>query len=88
MHDNSRSDNVTIGKLSVDALEFSLGLASDEISQLRSEKVKMKDDISYIQSQSMPLVFTDIPEELKEKQEDAERKLRQLALNIVDTFQF
>ena len=80
----------------IDTLEFSLGLAQDNITQLTKEKAKVNDSLLYVQSQSMRnnLIFTGITEGINEKPEVTESKLRtfmvdklKLARDIVDGFQ-
>lgn len=99
VHDNIKTNEIKVSQITekMESLEFSLGLAKDEITQLRSEKVKMEDTLSYVQSQSMRnnLVFTNIPEGINERHEETEQKLRsfmvdkmKLAQSIVDGFQF
>ena len=80
----------------IDTLEFSLGLAQDNITQLTKEKAKVNDLLLYVQSQSMRnnLIFTSITGGINEKPEVAESKLRtfmvdklKLVRDIVHGFQ-
>ena len=79
-----------------DTLEFSLGLAQENITQLTKEKAKVNDLLLYVQSQSMRnnLIFTGITEGINEKPEVTMSKLRtfmvdklKLVRDIVDGFQ-
>jgi len=81
----------------VDNLEMSVGMAGDEITQLRKAQSNIQDTLLYLQSQSMRsnLVFTNIKESINERHEDCEVKVRQfivekhgVAQDLVDSIQF
>ncbi|MEW8547194.1 MAG: hypothetical protein AB2693_27090 [Candidatus Thiodiazotropha sp.] len=97
VHDQFKDSKDVMSKISdrIDTLEFSLGIAQEQITQLTSDKAKVNDSLLYVQSQSMRnnLIFTGITEDPREKPEDTESKLRQfmveklkLAQDIVDGF--
>ena len=80
----------------IDGLDFSLGLAEEQITQMTHDKAKVNDTLLFVQSQSMRnnLIFTGITEEVNEKPDVTESKLRtfmvekhKLARDIVDGFQ-
>ena len=80
----------------IDGLEFSIGLAQEQITQMTNDKAKVNDTLLYVQSQSMRnnLIFTGITEDVNEKPDVTESKLRtfmveklKLARDIVDGFQ-
>ena len=80
----------------IDQLEFSLGMAQDQITQMTNEKAKVNDTLLYVQSQSVRnnLVFTGITESANEKPDVTESNLRkfmveklQMAQDIVAGFQ-
>ena len=62
----------------IDGLEFSLGLAQEQITQMTNDKAKVNDTLLYVQSQSMRnnLIFTGITEDVNEKPDVTESKLR------------
>lgn len=77
----------------VEGLEFAEGLSRDKLTQLEEQNEKLKDTISYLQSQSMRnnLVFCNIKENPDEKPLDTEEIIRhfmveklELAKEIVD----
>ena len=97
VHDQFKDNKDAMLKVSerIDTLEFSLGIAQDQITQLTSDKAKVNDSLLYVQSQSMRnnLVFTGITEDPHERPEVTERKLCQfmveklkLAQDVVDGF--
>ena len=53
----------------IETNELALGMATDQITRLEEENVKLKDTMSYLQSQSMRnnLIFGGIPESRYEK---------------------
>ena len=61
-----------------DNLEFSLGKAHDAISSMGTESQKLKESVTYLQSQSMRnnLIFCNIPESTSERNSDTEAKVR------------
>ena len=79
----------------VDATDFSLGLMSDKVIHLEKERDLLKDEVVYLQSQSMRnnLIFGNIPE--ADQREDTEQVVRdfmvdklKLARSMVDEIQF
>ena len=97
VHDQFKENKNALSKVSerIDTLEFSLGIAQEQITQLSSDKAKVNDALLYVQSQSMRnnLVFTGITEEPRKRPEVTETKLRQfmveklnLAQELVDGF--
>ena len=64
-------------------LEFSGGENFDSLRKLEQENQKLKDNLCYLQSQSMRnnLVFCNIAEDLNERPEGTETKLRQFMLD-------
>ena len=97
VHDQFKDSKDVMSKVSerIDTLEFSLGIAQEQITQLTSDKAKVNDSLLYVQSQSMRnnLIFTGITEDPREKPEVTESKLRQfmveklkLAQDMVDGF--
>lgn len=99
VYENNKTNDDKLNKMAekLESLEFSLGLAKDEITQLRAENVKLDGTLTYMQSQSMRnnLVFTNISEVENERNEDTERILRQfvvekmkVAQNLVDEIRF
>ena len=71
----------------IDTLEFSLGLARDNSTQLTKEKAKVNELLLPVQSQSMRnnFIFTGITEDINEKPEVTESKLRTF---MADTLKF
>ena len=63
----------------VDGVEFASGLMQDKLTQMEKERDKLKDQVTYLQSQSMRnnLIFCGIPDVQNEKPEETESKLRQ-----------
>ena len=61
-----------------DNVEFSLGLVSEKMSNLEQENKRVKEDLLYLQSQSMRnnLVFGNIEEKENERIEETEAELR------------
>lgn len=99
VHDNVKTTNEQISNMSdrIEALEFSLGTAHDQITQLNKEKVEIKDNLLYVQSQSMRnnLIFANIKESEHETPKDCEQLVRdflvqklQLAQSVVDDIGF
>ena len=97
VQDQFKENKDTLSSISdrMDTLEYSLGLAQDQITQLTTDKNKMNDTLLYVQSQSMRnnLVFTGITEDPHEKPEATEVTLRKfmvdklkIAQGIVDSF--
>lgn len=95
VHDQFKDNKDAMLKVSerMDTLEFSLGVAQEQITQLTSDKAKVSDSLLYVQSQSMRnnLVFTGITEDPLERPEVTEMKLCQfmveklkLAQDVVD----
>ncbi len=87
----SKSDN------RVDGLEFSLGMANDKLASMQKDNTKLRDDLLYVQSQSMRnnLIFANIPEDPQESQLQTEGKVRlfmveklKLSQDLVDEIKF
>ena len=81
----------------VEQLEFSHGVAVDQLTQMRNTKACVDDTLLYVQSQSMRnnLLFTNIPEPVHENPEASEVTLRQFMINklklaqsYIDSIQF
>ena len=98
VHDEFKDNKDAMSKVTdrIDQLEFSLGMAQDQITQMTNEKAKVNDTLLYVQSQSMRnnLVFTGITESANEKPDVTESNLRkfmveklQMAQDIVAGFQ-
>ena len=98
VHDEFKENKDAMSKVTerIDGLEFSLGLAQEQITQMTNDKAKVNDTQLYVQSQSMRnnLIFTGITEDVNEKPDVTESKLRtfmveklKLARDIVDGFQ-
>ena len=64
----------------IDGLEFSLGLAQEQITQMTNDKAKVNNTLWYVQSQSMRnnLICTGITEDVNEKPDVTDSKLRTL----------
>ena len=62
-----------------DTSQFAVGEAHDKITRLEKEKSEMKEELNYLQSQSMRnnLIFSNIKEEINETAERTEAILRQ-----------
>ena len=97
VQDQFKENKDTLSSISdrMDTLEYSLGLAQDQITQLTTDKIKMNDTLLYVQSQSMRnnLVFSGITKDPHEKPEATEFNLRKfmvdklkIAQGIVDGF--
>jgi DNA repair exonuclease SbcCD ATPase subunit len=78
-----------------DATDFSLGLLNDKVLHLEGERNSLREEVVYLQSQSMRnnLIFGNIPE--ADQGEDTERVVRnflvekmKIAQSIVDEIQF
>lgn len=94
---NSNKESLSIVSEKVESLEFDLETTKTKINSLSDERVKMEDNLLYIQSQSMRnnLIFTNITESINEKPEESERLLRnflvekcQIAQSIVNEIKF
>ena len=90
-------DRVVFIEQKTESNEFSVNQMQDRVIELEKERSALKDDLVYIQSQSMRnnLVFVNIPEAPTETPEDSEKKLRDfivgqlhLAQGLVDKIQF
>lgn len=99
VHDKNKASDERILKVEsiTDSAQFSIGLAQDKIAKLEKEKSDMKDELNYLQSQSMRnnLIFSNIPEERNETNERTEAILRQfiedklkIAHDLVNNIQF
>ena len=91
------SDRLLKTEEKLETTEFAVGVASDQITRLEEENVKLKDTMSYLQSQSMRnnLIFGGISESRFEKNEETEAKLRsfmheklQIANDVVENLKF
>lgn len=62
----------------VDEIQFASGVAQDKVSQMEKECDKLRDTVTYLQSQSMRnnLIFCNIPESPNEKPDETDTKLR------------
>ena len=91
VHEQLKSNKDDVSKVSerIDTLEFSLGMAQDQITHLTTEKAKMQDSVLYMQSQSMRnnLIFVGITEDVHEKPEATEQKLRQFMVEKLNLAQ-
>ena len=80
IHESKKESEQGLHSLSEksDHLEFSLGLAVEKITSLEKDKDRLKDDLLYIQSQSMRnnLIFGNIPEKDNERSDETESILR------------
>ena len=83
MRDQNKKDDSRIRELQdkVESTDFSVGVTNDKVLQLEKEKDRLKDEVIYLQSQSMcnNLLFANIPEvrsDVPENQTETERKLR------------
>lgn len=94
---NSNKESLSIVSEKVESLEFDLETTKTKINSLSDERVKMEDNLLYMQSQSMRnnLIFTNITESVNEKPEESERLLRtflvekcQIAQSIVNEIKF
>ena len=85
VHDQLKCSKDDLSKVSdrIDTLEFSLGIAQEQLTQLSTDKSKMNDSLLYMQSQSMRnnLIFNGISEDLHEKPDSTELKLRQFMVD-------
>jgi hypothetical protein len=97
--DTNKATIERVGKVEerVETTDFSLSLANSKVLELEKEKDSLKDEIVYLQSQSMRnnLVFSNIPEAPLEGPDVAEAKLREfmtdkmkIAKDIVDKMGF
>ena len=80
--------NATDNKLSetqshMEALEFTLGLTSDRLELMQRDRDALREDVLYMQSQSMRnnLMFSRLPEKDDEKPEDTENIVRQFMVD-------
>ena len=74
-----------------DSVEYSVGVANDQLSHMHEENAKLKDDLLYLQSQSMRnnLVFANIEESNNEMPAQTETILRSFLhekLNLAKTY--
>ena len=90
-------EQVTRVEEKVERCDFSLALANDKVLSLEKEKATLKENIVYLQSQSMRnnLTFSNIPEPQTESNEEVEERLRlfmvekmNLAQDLVDGMVF
>ena len=77
--------------------DFACGMLNDKVVQLEKEKDALKDEVIYLQSQSMRnnLIFSNIPETLGETNEQADLKIKEfifekmkVAKEVVDKMTF
>lgn len=99
VHDKDKATAERISKVEslTDSTQFSVGLANDKIAQLEKQKSTMKEELNYLQSQSMRnnLIFSNISEERNETNERSEQILRdfmvdklKMAQDMVSEIQF
>ncbi|XP_060576681.1 uncharacterized protein LOC132733999 [Ruditapes philippinarum] len=99
VHDNAKKVNERLDQVEdkVEASDFSVGLVNDKVIELQREKDLLRDEVVYLQSQSMRnnLIFTNIEEAPTETPDDTEKTLRsfltnkmKLAQKFVDDLQF
>lgn len=97
--DNNKSLDTKISRVETvaDDAGFAAGHAQDKVTQLEKQNSALKDELVYIQSQSMRnnLIFSNIPEDVNEKPEVTESKLRaflveklRMAQDAVEQIQF
>ena len=69
---------MTAAEEKVESVDFSLDRTSCKVQNLFSQGEAMREEITYLQSQSMRnnLLFSNIPESLHETNEEAEKKVR------------
>ena len=97
VHDRFKENKDAMSKVTerIDGLEFSLGLAQEQITQMTNDKAKVNETLLYVQSQLMRnnLIFTGITEDVNEKPDVTESKFRTFMVeklvtrDIVDGFQ-
>lgn len=99
VHDKNKAADERISKVEsmTESAQFSVGLAQDKIARLEKEKSDMKDELNYLQSQSMRnnLMFSNIPEDINETNERTEAIVRhfivdklKIAHDLVKDMQF
>lgn len=80
----------------VESSDFALGVVNDKVVGLEKERNLLKDEVVYLQSQSMRnnLIFGNITEAPTETQDECEKKLREfligkmkIAQTVIDTMQ-
>lgn len=78
-HNKKNSERLTVVEEKVESSDFNLGLVNDKLVTLEKENVSLKEDLTYLQSQSMRnnLVFANIEEAPSGVQENTEQKLRE-----------
>lgn len=99
VRDRNKAVDGRINKIQdkVESCDFAVGLVNDKVVTLEKENESLKENLTYLQSQSMRnnLIFTNIPEEEAETNERSENKLREFikdnlkaAQDIVDGIKF
>jgi hypothetical protein len=76
--DKKTSERLSLIEEKTESVDFALAQASSKISSLEKQRDELKNDLTYLQSQSMRsnLVFTNIPEDPTENPDTTENKLR------------
>ncbi|KAH3826363.1 hypothetical protein DPMN_128265 [Dreissena polymorpha] len=84
LHDIDRktSERLRLIEVKTESVDFALAQASSKISSLENQRVELKNDLNYLQSQSMRnnLVSTNIPEAPTENPDTTEIKLGELMI--------
>ena len=77
------SDRVTVVEEKVENSDFALGMLNDKVITLERERDLLKQEVTYLQSQSMRnnLLFSNIPEAEKGVQEDTEKTVKEFLHN-------
>jgi hypothetical protein len=99
IHDCDKKMEERINKVEdkSESIDFSMGLVNDKVVQLEKERNSLKDDVVYLQSQSMRknLMFSNITEGQNEVSEETENKLRlfvkekmKIAQELIDKMAF
>ena len=93
----ANSSKIDENRSKMEALEFVLGSASDQLTQIQKEKQSMQEDLLYMQSQNMRnnLIFAKVPETDNEDPAKTEAIVRdfmveklQIAKSVVDDIKF
>ena len=73
----------------IDSYEFSTAMLSDKVEQMKKMSEDAKEELLYIQSQSMRnnIIFTNIPEETRETRDQLESKLRSFLVEKLEIAQ-
>ncbi|KAH3710186.1 hypothetical protein DPMN_069655 [Dreissena polymorpha] len=81
--DKKTSERLRLIEEKTESVDFALAQASSIISSLEKQRDELKNDLTYLQSQSMRsnLVFTNIPEAPTENPDATENKLREFMVD-------